>query len=273
MRLIGCWAALSLLSSFTLTAQRTMVRSDSLGQDPNKERLCAERARNGAYWIEFNGRLASEGWAPEKIAAAWKDTNLRAKIISQEKLLTPISGNLAPFKVSDALAENAHWNGVHTLIALNSGVTATLVECYSGMRGDQPPTVELVLSSADSRWGMLTKEDLVPPSSKPDHKSDNSKTEVEQLKYERQHLTRVLKAIDAIQHASSFAQRARIFCRSQFVAFPMLPWLGSVEDLEANYEEWQRYEPRTQEEEVKRQQMLRPIRERLAQASRICKRA
>jgi len=205
------------LSSYYAMAQ--MVRSDSLSQDPGHAQMCATKVKIGSYPVDGKAGLYQ------------------------------ISGTVVPFKVSPYLAEQARMNG-DALVVLNNGVDAWLVECSFGRLLNQPASVSIIYPATQSgRWSLLTKEELVPP---PPPKPD-PKIEVARLKYERQHLTRVLKAIDAIQHTPSFAQRARIFCRSQIVAFPLLPEVGSVEDLEAKYEEWRRYEPTTQEEEIKHQ--------------------
>lgn len=89
---------------------------------------------------------------------------------------------------------------------------------------------------------------------------------VQQLALERQHLTRVLKSIDAIRKAPSFAARVRIFCRSQAYAFPSLPSLGTVEDLEVSYAELLRSEPATREQEQARQYALQVWSKRLSDA-------
>ena len=60
-------------------------------------------------------------------------------------------------------------------------------------------------------------------------------TDSQELISERQHLMRVLKSVEAMRTASSFLARARIYCRSQADAFPLLPSVGTVEDLESSY--------------------------------------
>ena len=92
------------------------------------------------------------------------------------------------------------------------------------------------------------------------------KPTIQQLKLERQHLTRVLKSVEGMLSAPSFAERARIYCRSQIPAFPLIPSLGTVEELEVSYADLLREEPATREEEMKRQSTLDVWRKRLAMA-------
>jgi hypothetical protein len=92
------------------------------------------------------------------------------------------------------------------------------------------------------------------------------KIDVDELIYERDHYIRLLKSVDVMLAAKSFAERARIYCRSQNSAFPLIPDLGNVDDLEASYAELSANEPPTREQEVKRQYKLRMWRDRLTAA-------
>jgi hypothetical protein len=93
---------------------------------------------------------------------------------------------------------------------------------------------------------------------------------IQELNRERQYVTRVLESVETMRNASSFAARVRIYCRSQRLAIPMLPLLGTVEDLEISYSSTvsglMRAEPSTREEEVRRQYTLSAWRERLSAA-------
>jgi hypothetical protein len=242
--LLLCAFALWLASAL---ASAQMVRSDSLSQDPAHAQMCAAKATVGPYPI--SGKAGSY----------------------------QITGTPVPFKVSAYLAEQARMNG-DALVVLSNGIDAWLVECYFGRLGNQPASVSNIYPDKEvfsngqsiSRWSLLTKEDTTPhPTSKPE-------TDAAQLTYERQHLTRVIRAIQAINSASSFAARVRIFCRSQASAFPLLPYLGTAEDLEISYNELLRNEPPTREQELDRQYTLRVWRDRLSQAyenANTCQRA
>ncbi len=249
---VGLW-----LSSFHAIAQ--MVRSDSLSQDPTHAQLCAAKVKIGSYQI--HGKTG----------------------------LYRITGTSVPFQVSADLAEQARIDG-DALVVLSNGIDAWLVECYFGRLGNQPASVSIIYPEKEifpsgvsfTRWGLvskpsstdrivthgLTQKDLDTMNG-PIMKlggAPEPEIDVGKLKYERQHWIRVLKAADDMQHARSYAERIRIFCRSQAIAFPALPWLGSVEDLEVSYAELERNEPPTREQETERQFTLSVWGDRLAQA-------
>ncbi len=82
----------------------------------------------------------------------------------------------------------------------------------------------------------------------------------------RPHLEHMLAAAMLIQKTPSIQQRERIYCRSQVLAFPLLPQLGTVEEVESDYVQFSAREVATQAEQIKRQYALQVKREKLAQA-------
>jgi TonB family protein len=82
----------------------------------------------------------------------------------------------------------------------------------------------------------------------------------------RPHFEHMLKAAELIQKTPSIQERERIYCHSQVYAFPLIPKLGTFEEVESDYVQFAAHEAATQAEQVKRQYALRAAREQLAQA-------
>jgi hypothetical protein len=82
----------------------------------------------------------------------------------------------------------------------------------------------------------------------------------------RPHWEHMLKAAELIQKTPSIQERERIYCHSQAYAFPLIPQVGTVEEMESNFTQLAAQEQATQAEQVKRQYALQGAREQLAQA-------
>jgi hypothetical protein len=182
------------------SANAQMVNHDSLGQSLSEELACATTVKNGSYPVY-------------------------SKVGSYR-----ISGPLwLAFKVGAQLADEARRDGA-ILIALNNDDTAWLVECqFSSNQSAKvvaiyPDKEVLRNGSTFSRWSLFTKDEMATAS-----------IDIEKLTLEKQHLTRVLKSIDLMLNTGPFISRAGIYCRSQVNAFPVLPSIGTVEDLEIDY--------------------------------------
>jgi hypothetical protein len=188
----------------------------------------------------------------------------------------PPTGALIPFTILDSLAALPRTIGtIGVFIALNDGAQARLVECIwdrSGKNGQ----IALVLGRNDGRWSPLDKPRQTQPA-KPrgdtlslydqwiasDHgdsapplataQSVSTRPTVQDLAYERQRMIRALKSFEAMRTASSFAAHVRIYCHSQTQAFPLMPSLGTVEDLEVSYNDLLHTEPPTRQQEADRQ--------------------
>lgn len=78
-------------------------------------------------------------------------------------------------------------------------------------------------------------------------------------------MMRILRSAEAMLNAPGVATRARIFCRSQRMATPLLN-AGTLDELEGEYTQLMQTEPPTAKEEVDRQRKLQVYRSVLAAA-------
>jgi hypothetical protein len=121
-------------------------------------------------------------------------------------------------------------------------------------------------SSKPEKQSEVTPATPVQPAPSPHTDPSLSAEDLQKLTAQRQYDMALIEAVDSIANASSFAKRAEAYCHFYVEqTFSLIsPGLISEQETEKRYAELLRNEPQTQEEEAKRQTVLRMLSERIA---------